>query len=137
MTNAEPETVKHFPYRKKWCVFDEMSASCMETDVEGYPTISHACKLAGGQGGNIESAIRPPVLHVPYTEFRELVFYIPEFKNLPILENAWRSAGEPTKFIAQCFDTCPNGRPDGDTLLVDTQGYDYARYKAPLFECLV
>ena len=68
---------------------------------------------------------------MPYEEFRELVFNLPEFETLPILQNARLAAGEPQYFIAKCFSG--TDRQVGDMVLIDTQGYDYARYKASVY----
>ena len=126
------------PLRKKWVMFDEMSVLCVETDPEGYPKISSATLPESypdqePEEGMDDIEVEPPTFLVPYEEFRELVFFLPDFKDLAILENARKQAGEPTKFIVKCFDAT-HGREDGDELFIDTQGYDYARYKAPVVE---
>ena len=124
------------PLRKKWVMFDEMSVLCVETDPEGYPKISAATlpeNWPAGDDREDDVEVEPPTFLVPYEEFRELVFFLPEFEDLAILENARKQAGEPTKFIVKCFDAT-HGREDGDELFIDTQGYDYARYKATVVE---
>jgi hypothetical protein len=128
------------PLRKKWVMFDDMSVMCVETDPEGYPKISSATlprEYFEEEGRDMEEVeVEPPTFLLPYEEFREIVFFLPEFKDLAILENARQVAGEPQKFIVKCFDAT-HGREDGDELFIDTQGYDYARYKAPVLERLV
>lgn len=125
------------PLRKKWVMFDDVSVMCVETDPEGYPKISNATLPSGFvDGGIVDDVLEPPTILLPYEEFRELVFFLPNFLDLPILECARQQAGEPQKFIVKCFDAT-HGREDGDELFIDTQGYDYARYKAPVLERLV
>ena len=118
--------VEHAGYRKKHTMFDENMCLCVEADEEQYPTITEVLRRCGLPGKEVE--LVPVELLVPYSEFRELVFWLPEFEDLVMLFHARKMAGDPTKFIVKCFDG-----PDhqmGDRLLIDTQGYDYARYKA-------
>ena len=116
--------VEHAGYRKKHTMFDENMCLCVEADEEQYPTITEVLRI--DDRTDVEHVAVE--LLVPYSEFRELVFWLPEFEDLPILTNAHKMAGDPTKFIVTCFDG-PE-RQMGDRLLIDTQGYDYARYKA-------
>ena len=127
--------VKHGPWRKKHVMFDEMMCQCVEADQETYPTITHVLERdeihRDIDTSDDDVTIEPPTMLVPYEEFRELVFGLPPFESLPILANAFKGAGEPQYFIAKCFSG-----PDhqiGDQLIIDTQGYDYARYKAPIW----
>tara|TARA_B100000131_G_scaffold25934_3_gene24788 strand:+ start:622 stop:1026 length:405 start_codon:yes stop_codon:yes gene_type:complete len=116
--------VEHAGYRKKHTMFDENMCLCVEADEEQYPTITEVLRI--DDRTDVEHVAAE--LLVPYSEFRELVFWLPEFEDLAILFHARKMAGDPTKFIVKCFDG-----PDhqmGDRLLIDTQGYDYARYKA-------
>jgi hypothetical protein len=124
--------VHHGPWRKKHVMFNEVMCQCIEADEEGYPLISRVLDDDRGSSGDaVSERPEPPTLLVPYEEFRELVFNLPEFKTLPILENARLAAGEPQYFIAKCFSG--TDRQVGDMVLIDTQGYDYARYKASVY----
>ena len=60
---------------------------------------------------------------VPHNEFRDIVLDLPNLEDLAILWAQWREMGEPTEFLVRCFET-------DDELAVDTQGFDYARYKS-------
>jgi hypothetical protein len=125
------EYVRHGPFRKKYSMFNEVMCQCVEADVEGYPLISRVLEMEGMEEPDVLQRPWPATLLVPYEEFRELVFSLQEFKTLPILENARMAAGEPRYFIAKCFSG--TDRQVGDMVLIDTQGYDYARYKAPVY----
>jgi hypothetical protein len=63
------------------------------------------------------------VINVPYTEFRDLVFNLPDFSDLPIMWSSWTDSNRPVEFIVRCI-------MDGDTIAINTSGYDYARYRA-------
>ena len=70
------------------------------------------------------SAFLPQKIYaVPNEEFLELTYDLPNFEDMPLLWLAWCSSGKPTTFIIQNLK-------DGDTIAVDTQGYEYARYRA-------
>lgn len=129
---ADIPTVRHGPWRKKHTMFNEVMCQCIEADEETYPLISQVLEDSERpEWTAAEERPQPPTLLVPYEEFRELVFNLPEFKDLPILENARLAAGEPQYFIAKCFSG--TDRQIGDMVLIDTQGYDYARYKASVY----
>jgi len=128
--------IRHGAWRKKHVMFNEVMCQCIEADEEGYPLISRVLERDDHDprpepDGDVQARPEPPTLLVPYEEFRELVFNLPEFKDLPILENARLAAGEPQYFIAKCFSGAD--RAVGDMVLIDTQGYEYARYKAPVY----
>ena len=63
------------------------------------------------------------MIDVPYNEFRELAFMLPGFNELPILWAGWCRLDRPVEFLVRCIE-------DEDTLLIDTSGYHYARYRA-------
>ena len=69
------------------------------------------------------------VLNVPRAEFAELVYDLPRFGDLPILWAAWNGADQPTEFIVRCID-------DSDIVAIDSQGFEYARYRAACKEQL-
>ena len=62
---------------------------------------------------------------VPRKEFKDLITGLPEFETLPIFWTRWNAIGKPTEFVVKCFET-------EDEMAVDTQGYDYARYKSAI-----
>ena len=128
---ADISYVHHGPWRKKHVMFNEVMCQCIEADEEGYPLISRVLEVEDMKESDVQERPEPPTLLVPYEEFRELVFNLPEFKDLPILENARLAAGEPQYFIAKCFSG--SDRSVGDMVLIDTQGYEYARYKASVY----
>ncbi len=70
-----------------------------------------------------DRAIYLHVINVPYTEFRDLVFNLPTFSDLPIMWSSWMDRGRPVEFVVRCI-------MDGDTIAINTSGYDYARYRA-------
>ena len=83
-----------------------------------------ASHLLGEVDGYIGNAFLPQKIYaVPNEEFLELTYDLPNFEDMPLLWLAWCSSGKPTTFIIQNLK-------DGDTIAVDTQGYEYARYRA-------
>ena len=128
---ADIPLIRHGPWRKKHVMFNEVMCQCIEADEEGYPLISRVVEPENMSEEDIQERPEPPTLLVPYEEFRELVFSLEEFKTLPILENARLAAGEPQYFIAKCFSGTEH--QVGDMVLVNTEGFDYARYKAPVY----
>jgi hypothetical protein len=89
--------------------------------------------IVEGRGNDCEKILNYypgviPVILIPDNEFNDMVFSLPEFFECPIMYVAWHSLSSPTKFIVKSLK-------DGDMLGVDTQGYEYARYKA--FVCEV
>ena len=72
-----------------------------------------------------EVAHHTTVLHrilAPRAEYEDLAYNLPEFTDAPIFHLAWQQLGRPTEFLVTCMD-------DGDEIFIDTQGYDYARYR--------
>ena len=67
------------------------------------------------------------IFEVPESEFLEVLSALPDFKTLPTFGDLWREANSPTIFLLKCHDI-------GDELFIDTQGYDYPRYKAYVYE---
>jgi len=127
---ADIAMIQHGAWRKKHTMFNEVMCQCVEMDEEAYPQISRVLEH-DNPDPEVEERPEPPTFLVPYEEFRDLVFWLHEFKDMPILENAWKGAGQPQYFIAKCFSG--TDRQVGDMVLIDTQGYDYARYKAPVY----
>lgn len=123
----------HAPWRRKWVSVNDVADECIESDVEGYPRISMAVEPHGMTKQLMERRVEPPIMLVPYDEFRQLVFHLPVFAELPILHNAWTAAGECQYFVAKCFEDDAAGRCAGDELLVNTEGHWYPRYKATVY----
>ena len=68
---------------------------------------------------------------MPLEEFHTLLFGLPEMEDLPIAYAAFKAVGEPDEFIARCFE---GEYDEGTGFYVERQGFNYARYKAYLFE---
>lgn len=121
------------PALKKWALYDDTQVMCVEAD-EDLDKVSDFVlhrSLNRTEGDGFKDFNAPlSTLMVPYEEFRQILFFLPDFSDLPIFTNAWRNASEPTVFVVKCFD---GGRTQqGDEFWVDTQGYGYPRYKAAL-----
>lgn len=72
-----------------------------------------------------------PTFDIPLDEFRDLLFGLPEFSDLPLTHNAWRGGGEPDRFFVRCFD----GELDqGTRFYIERSGYEYPRYKGYVYE---
>jgi len=76
-------------------------------------------------GWDDETMLDAHAVFVPREEFKDLITDLPEFKTLPILWAQWNDRGKPTEFVVKCLET-------EDELAIDTQGYDYARYKSAI-----
>ena len=76
-------------------------------------------------GWDDETMLDDHAVFVPREEFKDLITDLPEFKTLPILWAQWNDRGKPTEFVVKCLET-------EDELAIDTQGYDYARYKSAI-----
>lgn len=63
------------------------------------------------------------VLFVPRDEFQQLITGLPEFKDLPMFWAGWEERNRPTELVVQCIES-------EDIMAIDTQGYEYARYKS-------
>ena len=126
-----PQEIEIGPVLRKWVALDETMIQCVESDAESYPRITDWLRADTDRRDSAEID-EPPTILVPYEEFRELVFNLPSFESLPILTNALKSlSDEPVhEFIAKCFSGTDT--QVGDQLYVDTQGYDYPRYKATI-----
>ena len=73
--------------------------------------------------------VAPPEIVIPDEEFVELFSGLPEFLDCPIMYVGWQNFSCPVEFIVTSMK-------DGDRFFVDTQGYDYCRYKGYLLEPL-
>ena len=103
------------PFLKKW--FANESAA-LEHECTDEPA-SHFLYRSDER----DRAIYFHVVNVPYPEFRSLVFELPDFADLPIMWAGWTERGRPVEFVVRCI-------MDGDTIAINTSGYDYARYRA-------
>ena len=115
--------------RRKFIIFNEARCQEIEANTEEYPRISDI--LLPNQAyndGHTDEAVEPVTIEVPYGEFRELVFGLPRFDDLPILSLALKQRRPGSEFIVRCFD----GDEDsiGDEIYISTEGYDYPRYKS-------
>jgi hypothetical protein len=63
----------------------------------------------------------------PRAEYEDLAYNLPDFSDVPIFHLAWQQLGRPTEFLVTCLD-------DGDHIFIDTQGYDYARYRGGVMD---
>jgi len=108
--------------RKHFIGFHSKDAVAIAAAHEG-PLSGLLEECAGGWADEI--MIDGDALLVPREEFSALITDLPEFKTLPIMWSRWNALGKPTEFVVKCFET-------EDELAVDTQGYDYARYKSAI-----
>jgi hypothetical protein len=67
------------------------------------------------------------VIYTPHDEFEELTFELPDFDDVPLFNMAWHNQGRPTTFVVFNIST-------GDRIYIDTQGYEYARYRAAVLK---
>ena len=63
---------------------------------------------------------------VPAREFLEALSALPDFNTLPVFGSQWEDSKRPTSFLLTCHEI-------NDKLYIDTQGYDYPRYKAYVY----
>ena len=115
--------------RRKFVITDEYRANEIEVDTDSYPRISDfLIPDLGSYEGPADETVEPPTLNVPYTEFRELVFFLPKFDKLPILSLALEQQRPGPSFIARCIDGDESSI--GDEVYIASEGYDYPRYKS-------
>ena len=117
-------TITVRPFVKKWLssiqgrleheASEEKASSILADYVKDWPII---------EGDSKEDFDYMCIINVPYVEFAELVYELPNFEEVPIMWAAWKDAGQPTAFVLRCIE-------DNDIIAVDSQGYEYARYRA-------
>ncbi len=112
------EVYEHGPLLKKWFVSD---ATVLDWESQDLAASEILWKIDDERVWPVPPHYR--IISVPYKEFRELVFLLPDFAELPILWTCWCSLDRPIEFIVRCID-------DNDTILIDTSGFHYARYRA-------
>jgi hypothetical protein len=67
------------------------------------------------------------VVYTPHDEFEALTYELPDFEDLPLFDMAWRNQGRPNAFVVYNIS-------NGDRIWIDTQGYEYARYRAAVLD---
>ena len=103
----------------------------VEADTEEFPRISEVLiPDLGGYTGPADLQPEPRTINLPYNEFRELVFFLPYFADLPILSLALEGKATSTPFIARCIDG--DDSSIGDEIFIDPQGFEYPRYKSAI-----
>jgi len=106
-------------WKKKFSVSEERrnDHSC--------PWVEPASYILGSPEEDEESnAFLPSAVYtIPNHEFCDIAYELPEFEWLPLFWSAWSADGKPTHIIVQNIQ-------DGDTIAINTEGYDYARYRA-------
>ena len=105
------------PFLKKWFV-PENTVIEHEAD-DGW--ISEVLLRGEGWTGK---RIYEHVINVPYTEFRKIAYFLPNFEELPILWSQWCYLGRPVEFVVRSMEW------PRENIAIDTSGYDYARYRA-------
>ena len=117
--------------RRKFVIIDEYRANEIEADTEEFPRISEVLiPDLGAYTGPATTTPEPPTINLPYKEFRELVFFLPYFTDLPILSLALEGKATSTPFIARCIDG--DDSSIGDEIFIDPQGFEYPRYKSAI-----
>ena len=120
------------PLHRKLVVFDSNMEACIVAEMEeaGTPLVEWL-KHEEAYSPSPDPDVGYPTFDIPLDEFRDLLFGLPEFSELPLLHNAYRSAGEPGRFYVRCFD----GELDqGSRFYIERSGYDYPRYKGYVYE---
>ena len=119
------------PSLRKWTLLDETQAQCVEADEDLARVTDHVLQASVSDTWiDIEHSRVAELVEilVPWEEFREALFFLPDLTEMPIFTAAWKAAGEPSEFVLRCFSGSKSQM--GDEFWVDTQGYDYPRYKA-------
>ena len=117
--------------RRKFLIMNENRCQDIEADTKEYPRISEILVPdLGSYNGQSDTAIEPRTINLPYKEFRELVFFLPYFTDLPILSLALEGKPTSTPFIARCIDG--DDSSIGDEVFIDPQGFEYPRYKSAI-----
>ena len=113
-----PSLYEHGPKLKKWIV-SEMAVD--DWEAQDLP----ASEILWRDDDNRTWRVGPHLktVNLPYLEFRELAFSLPDFNELPILWSGWCQLDRPIEFLVRCIE-------DEDVLLIDTSGFHHARYRA-------
>jgi hypothetical protein len=104
----------------------------IEADTEEFPRISDVLLPESDFDPKLDrcDVIEPRTINLPYKEFRELVFFLPYFTDLPILSLALAGKETSLPFIARCIDG--DDSSIGDEIFIDPQGFEYPRYKSAI-----
>ena len=106
------------PWKKKFSVSEE------RRNDHSSPWIEPASYILGAPDEGDEFPFLPSAVYaIPNHEFCDIAYDLPDFENLPLFWNAWSADGKPVRIIVQNIQ-------DGDTIAINTEGYDYARYRA-------
>ena len=107
------------PWQRKFSVTEERRNS------HSSPWIEPASYILGppDNDGESDTFLPSAVYAIPNHEFCDLAYELPDFKGLPLFWSAWNADGKPVRIIVQNIQ-------DGDTIAINTEGYDYARYRA-------
>ena len=117
--------------RRKFVIMNEDRCMDIEADTEEFPRISQVLiPDLGAYTGPADLQPEPRTINLPYKEFRELVFFLPYFTDLPILSVALEGKTTSTPFIARCIDG--DDSSIGDEIFIDPQGFEYPRYKSAI-----
>ena len=117
--------------RRKFVIMNEDRCQEIEADTEEFPRISEVLiPDLGSYTGPADKTPEPRTINLPYNEFRELVFFLPYFADLPILTLALEGKTTSTPFIARCIDG--DDSSIGDEIFIDPQGFEYPRYKSAI-----
>ena len=119
--------------RRKFVIMNEDRCQEIEADTEEFPRISKALVpdlKSFREIAPADTVPEPKTINVPYSEFRELVFFLPYFSDLPILSLALDGKRTSTPFIARCIDGDESSI--GDEIFIDPQGFEYPRYKSAI-----
>jgi len=112
------ETYEHGPLLKKWFVSDE---AVVDHESQDLPASEILWKPDDDRCWPVPAHYE--IINVPYKEFRDIAFVLPDFIELPIFWTSWCALDRPIDFVVRCID-------DDDRILIDTSGFEYARYRA-------
>jgi len=118
--------------RRKFVIMNEDRCKEIEADTEEFPRISDVLIPKSDFDPKLDrcDVIEPRTINLPYKEFRELVFFLPYFTDLPILSLALAGKETSLPFIARCIDG--DDSSIGDEIFIDPQGFEYPRYKSAI-----
>ena len=107
------------PWKKKFSVSEE------RRNDHSSPWVEPASYILGTPDEvEVDNTFLPAAVYaIPNHEFCDIAYDLPDFEDLPLFWNAWHADGKPVQIIVQNIQ-------DGDTIAINTEGYDYARYRA-------
>jgi len=118
--------------RRKFVIMNDVRCMEIEADTEEFPMISDVLIPESDFDPKLDriDVFEPRTINLPYKEFRELVFFLPIFTDLPILSLALEGKETSSPFIARCIDG--DDSSIGDEVFIDPQGFEYPRYKSAI-----